>query len=468
VSFTPSAPLASGATFTATASGATALSGAVMSPYSWSFTTAGPTACPCTLFDSSATPAIVDSGDTSAVSLGVKFTPSVTSYAVGVRFYKSAANTGTHTVSIWSSAGVRLGTATVAGESAAGWQTAKFGQPVQLTSGQQYTASYYAPNGHYSASGGFFTVPWTNGILDAPAIAGTYRYGGEAFPTDTYNAANYWVDPIVQPGSAPDTSPPVVQSRSPIACATSVAVGVAPTAVFSDDITTSSLTMTLKTSAGAAVAASTAYDSASRTATLRPNADLARGTTYTVTVAASDLAGNAMAPVSWSFTTAQPSPQPGVCPCSLWDDAATPAVITVNDPGTVELGIKFSTDIDGSITGVRFYKGPENVGIHTGSLWSSAGTRLATGTFAGESSTGWQTLAFASPVAVTAGTTYMASYLTSGYYSATGGGVAAIDRSPLHTGSDPAAYVYGGGYPTNPSSANYWVDPVFATGTPAG
>jgi len=316
VSFTPSAPLASGATFTATASGAIAVSGAVMSPYSRSFTTAGPTACPCTLSDSSATPAIVDSGDTSAVSLGVKFTPSVTSYAVGVRFYKSAANTGTHTVSIWSSAGARLGTATVTGESASGWQTAKFGQPVQLTSGQQYTASYSTPSGHYSVSGGFFAAPWSNGILGAPANAGTYRYGGDAFPTGTYNAANYWVDPIVQPGSAPDTSAPVVQSRSPIAGATSVAVGVAPTAVFSEDITTSSLTMTLKTSAGAAVAASTAYDSASRTATLRPNADLARGTTYTVTVAASDLAGNAMAPVSSSFTTAQPSPQPGVCPTS--------------------------------------------------------------------------------------------------------------------------------------------------------
>jgi hypothetical protein len=58
----------------------------------------------------------------------------------------------------------------------------------------------------------------------------------------------------------------------------------------------------------------------------------------------------------------------------------------------------------------------------------------------------------------------MASSLTSGYYSATGGGVVAIDRSPLHTGSNPAAYVYGVGYPTNPSSANYGVDPVFATG----
>ena len=461
-SFTANAPLASGTTYTATVSGAAALSGAVMSPYSWSFTTAGPTACPCTLFESTARPATIDSGDTSAISLGVKFTPSMTSYAVGVRFYKSTANTGTHTVSIWSSAGVRLGMATVTGESAAGWQTAKFGQPVQLTSGQQYTASYYAPNGHYSASGGFFTVPWTNGILGAPVSAGTYRYGGDAFPTDTYNAANYWVDPIVQPGSAPDTSPPVVLSRSPIAGATSVPVGVAPTAVFSEDITTSSLTMTLKTSAGAAVAASTVYDSASRTATLTPNVGLARGTTYTETVSASDLAGNAMTPVSSVFTTAQPSPQPGVCPCSLWDDAATPAVITVNDSATVELGIKFSTDIAGSITGVRFYKGPQNVGIHTGSLWSTSGTRLATGTFTGESSTGWQTLAFASPVAVTAGTTYMASYLTSGYYSATGGGVAAIDRSPLHTGSNPAAYVYGGGYPTNPSSANYWVDPVFA------
>ena len=46
-----------------TVSGATALSGSVMTPYTWSFTTAGGSTgpgCPCTLFSSSAVPTTVD------------------------------------------------------------------------------------------------------------------------------------------------------------------------------------------------------------------------------------------------------------------------------------------------------------------------------------------------------------------------------------------------------------------------
>ena len=35
---------------------------------------------------------------------------------------------------------------------------------------------------------------------------------------------------------------------------------------------------------------------------------------------------------------------------------------------------KFTADADGTITGVRFYKGPSNTGVHTGTLWSSTGT----------------------------------------------------------------------------------------------
>ena len=57
--------------------------------------------CPCTLFGS-ATPSVPDSGDAGAnVELGVKFYPDTDGYISGVRYYKSAANTGTHTGSLW-------------------------------------------------------------------------------------------------------------------------------------------------------------------------------------------------------------------------------------------------------------------------------------------------------------------------------------------------------------------------------
>ncbi|MGZ4682950.1 MAG: DUF4082 domain-containing protein, partial [Acidimicrobiales bacterium] len=50
-------------------------------------------------------PTKVDSGDGAAVELGMKIVPSVAGSITGVRFYKSAANTGTHTGSLWSSTG---------------------------------------------------------------------------------------------------------------------------------------------------------------------------------------------------------------------------------------------------------------------------------------------------------------------------------------------------------------------------
>jgi len=44
----------------------------------------------------------------------------------------------------------------------------------------------------------------------------------------------------------------------------------------------------------------------------------------------------------------------------------------------------FTADSDGSITGIRFYKGSGNTGTHVGELWSSTGQLLAAATFAGE------------------------------------------------------------------------------------
>ena len=72
----------------------------------------------------------------------------------------------------------------------------------------------------------------------------------------------------------------------------------------------------------------------------------------------------------------------------------TPAVTSENDTAAYELGVKFQTSVSGWVAGVRFYKGSGNTGTHTGSLWTSSGTRLATGTFTNETASGWQTLKF--------------------------------------------------------------------------
>src|SRR6267142_2155385 len=48
----------------------------------------------------------------------------------------------------------------------------------------------------------------------------------------------------------------------------------------------------------------------------------------------------------------------GDCPCtSLWKPSSVPGVASAADTAPVEVGLKFYSDIDGFITGVRFYKG---------------------------------------------------------------------------------------------------------------
>jgi hypothetical protein len=145
------------------------------------------------------TPSTVDSGDGSSVELGVKFTADSNGTITGVRFYKAAANTGAHVVNLWTAGGQLLASATVSNETSSGWQYAAFTNPVSITSGTTYVASYFAPAGHYSATSGAFASGVDNAPLHAVANSasanGVFSYGpSSTFPTGSFNAANYWVD----------------------------------------------------------------------------------------------------------------------------------------------------------------------------------------------------------------------------------------------------------------------------------
>ncbi|ARQ09489.1 cadherin-like/VCBS repeat-containing protein [Rhizobium etli] len=159
----------------------------------------------------SATPAVVNTNDTSAVELGFKFQTSVAGTVTGIRFYKGSQDTGTHTGSLWSSTGTRIATLTFTNETASGWQTAYFTSPVALTVGQTYTASYHTNSGHYSTTTNYFTSNVTSGPLTAPASGnGVYRYGSNSlFPTSTYQSTNYWVD-VMFTTSGSNTTPTAV------------------------------------------------------------------------------------------------------------------------------------------------------------------------------------------------------------------------------------------------------------------
>ncbi|HSX02461.1 MAG TPA: DUF4082 domain-containing protein [Candidatus Saccharimonadia bacterium] len=155
---------------------------------------------------------------------------------------------------------------------------------------------------------------------------------------------------------------------------------------------------------------------------------------------------------------------------SFWSNSATPSK-TAADTQATELGLKFHADSDGTIDAVRFYKAKTNTGVHTGTLWTSSGQRLATLTFTSETGSGWQTAKFASPVKVTANTTYVVSYHTNvGHYALNNNYFTkGRDKGPLHapgstTTSPNGVYAHGvSAFPTQPGQAtNYWVDVVFS------
>ncbi|MDX1981258.1 MAG: DUF4082 domain-containing protein [Bryobacteraceae bacterium] len=179
-----------------------------------------PPPTPCTGCFSllSGTPQI-DAADPLPVELGVRFRASSAGAILGIRFYKASGNTGTHIGNLWTEGGALLGRATFSGETASGWQQVLFSQPVPVTANTAYVASYYAPNGRYSADLDYFAVSRTNGPLTAPADApgaanGLYRRASSSvFPAETFRSANYWVDVLFVPSSGNgDVDPPVLST----------------------------------------------------------------------------------------------------------------------------------------------------------------------------------------------------------------------------------------------------------------
>ncbi len=411
-------------------------------------------------------PATVDSGDGSAYELGLKFTASQGGFISGVRFYKSTANTGTHTGSLWSTAGTRLATVTFSGEAASGWQTANFVSAVPVTAGSTYIVSYSDPSGHYSVRNYAFTY---RGISAAPMTvaggfgadpAGWYSSQPGTFPTYTSGNANYYVDAVF---NTVDNSPLSATGQWPLPSSSSNPTSTTIGAVFSKDVTPSTIVFTVKDPAGVVVPGAVAYASTTRTATFTPTSPLANSTTYSVALTATDTTGLVLSSgQTWSFTSAQPTSPTGTCPCGLFNDSTTPTVLQFSD-SPVTLGISFSATSDGSVTGMRFYKSAGNTGTHVGALWSASGTKLASATFANESSSGWQTVTFSSPVNITANTTYVVSYRsTTGNYSVTPSAfTSGMTNGPLAAAPNAGAFNYTDAFPGSSSPSSYLVDVVY-------
>ncbi len=152
----------------------------------------------------------------------------------------------------------------------------------------------------------------------------------------------------------------------------------------------------------------------------------------------------------------------------------TPATTNNSDGSSVnyELGTSFTADTAGQITAVRFWKASSETGTHTGRIWSSTGTLLASVVFTNETASGWQQQALTTALNITASTTYVVSVNTGAtYYVATNSGLATqINSGNLHSVVG-ANGLYGatGTFPTSSYQAsNYFRDIVFAPSSTVG
>ncbi|MCU0379586.1 MAG: DUF4082 domain-containing protein [Chitinophagaceae bacterium] len=502
ITIAPSSSLSGGVTYTVTLKGGSTgirdvAGNALANDYTWSFTTVSAPVqsgtCPCTVFNTSQAvqpSSSIAKNDGSPLNIGMKFIPSQNGFVTALRFYKSINHSGTHTGQLYNANGTLLASAVFTNETASGWQQVNLSTAVAVTAGTTYIVSYHSAEGNYSTTVGYFDASVVSGPLTAPSTGssggnGLYLYGATpAMPVSSYNASNYWVDAVFTESTQGDQTAPTVTSTSPASGATGVSQGVTISAFFSESLSASTVngTNVFIRNGATAVPATVGYTSGSQQLTLAPSSALLAGTTYTVTLKGGasgikDAAGNALAAdYTWSFTTATVPVQPGICPCTVFNtsQAVQPtSSVAKNDGSPLNIGMKFIPSQNGFVTALRFYKSINHSGTHTGQLYNANGTLLASTVFTNETASGWQQVNLSTPVAVTAGTTYIVSYHSAqGNYSTTVGYFDASVVSGLLTAPSTGSsggngvYLYSAA-PAMPvssyNSSNYWVDVVFNT-----
>jgi hypothetical protein len=137
----------------------------------------------------------------------------------------------------------------------------------------------------------------------------------------------------------------------------------------------------------------------------------------------------------------------------------------ITDGVAYELGMKFQAGRSGQVTAIRYWKAASEGGSHVGTIWSTAGAPLASVTFTGETASGWQQQALATPLAIQPNTTYVVSVTANSHFADTNSGLAsAIVNGDLSSVADGSNGVYGspGAYPTSSwQNSNYFRDVVF-------
>jgi hypothetical protein len=153
-------------------------------------------------------PAIFPStNEDASVTLGVKFSSSVSGFVKGVRFFSSddaILPPGSYTGQLWSTAGTLLANGVFTNVTSSGWQELTFTTPVLIAANTTYVASYHTTGNKYVGTPAGFATAVSNGSLTAPDNTsaggnGVYAYGATpVFPTNSVGG-NYWVDVLFSP-----------------------------------------------------------------------------------------------------------------------------------------------------------------------------------------------------------------------------------------------------------------------------
>ena len=256
--------------------------------------------------------------------------------------------------------------------------TTQAGAPIAGTVSASSTAATFTPSAPLAAS-----TPYT-----ATITTGATNSAGNALAANfTWNFAT---------GAVPDTTPPTVSATSPANAATGVALNTSVSATFSEPMTNSSLTTAsftlVTTSSGAAISGRVTMSG--NTATFTPSAAFAGSTHYTATItaAAKDAAGNALATnFTWTFTTAA-APD------------TTPPTVSATSPANGATGVALNSSLSAT-----FSEAMTNASLTTASV------KLATtggAAVAGTVSVSGNTATFTPTAALAAGTQYTATITT--------------------------------------------------------
>ena len=464
----------------------------IAAPVEWTFTTTGDAdQYPLTRVGhvGHARPRASIDGHAGRSSSACKFRPTSPGCVKGVRFYKGPANSGGHVGHLWTLDGTLLGTATFADESETGWQQADFADAGRRsTAGPDLRRVVLRPGGRLLGHRRRLRrgrrrprgapAPPRQRRRAATACSATASSG---VPTSSYNDTNYCgrrrrsSSRPTPPARSSSTTPPAIGSSS-------VATGTIVTGhLRRSPSPRRRSTFTLTGARG--------RRRRRRSPTTRPPgpprsprpAALAEADRYTATVSAADTRGNAMpAPSTWAFTTVTPAGRDARPRSGTARPPRPPRRPTTRS--AIEVGLKFRADSDGHVTGIRFYKGPGNIGPHVGHLWRADGTLLATVRLRGRDRVGLAAGQLRhARCPVTAGQTYVVSYhAPAGRYSADADGLLGRRRStapPLHAlrrrrrrRATACSATAPSGFPTSGYNyAWYGVDVVFVdTGRPDG